>query len=61
MESPKTPLKYYQQICPNCGKIAEADFVDIGVGMQQSGPFHCDECEWLESSPRYDWEMDLDD
>ena len=30
--------------CPYCGELCEADFVDIGVGMQQCGPFHCESC-----------------
>ena len=27
--------------CPYCGHHCSADFVDIGVGMQQCGPYHC--------------------
>jgi hypothetical protein len=30
--------------CPYCGTACRADFVDIGVGYQQCGPFHCDNC-----------------
>lgn len=30
--------------CPYCQTICRADFVDIGVGMIQCGPFHCEEC-----------------
>jgi hypothetical protein len=30
--------------CPYCGTICRADFVDIGVGYQQCGPYHCDNC-----------------
>jgi hypothetical protein len=30
--------------CPYCQTICRADFVDIGVGMTQCGPYHCDEC-----------------
>lgn len=30
--------------CPYCGTVCDADFVDIGIGMQQCGPFHCEEC-----------------
>lgn len=30
--------------CPYCSTICRADFVDIGVGFQQCGPFHCEEC-----------------
>lgn len=35
-----------QMICPNCGAIAESDSVDIGVGLQVRGNFHCYACEW---------------
>lgn len=34
----------YQTPCPYCGEVCEADFVDIGVGFQQCGPFHCESC-----------------
>lgn len=27
--------------CPYCGHHCSADFVDIGIGMQQCGPYHC--------------------
>lgn len=30
--------------CPYCGTYCHADFVDIGVGYQQCGPYHCDAC-----------------
>lgn len=30
--------------CPYCGTKCFADFVDIGVGFQQCGPFHCEAC-----------------
>ena len=43
-------MKFDQMICPACGLIAVADFVDIGVGMQQSGPFGCESCGWCESA-----------
>lgn len=47
---PKMPplLPYTQIICPGCGKIAEAEFIGNGVGMQQISPFHCYECGWTE-------------
>lgn len=41
-------LSGYQRLCPRCAGIAEADFVDIGVGMQQCGPFGCEACGWVE-------------
>lgn len=30
--------------CPYCSEICHADFADIGVGMQQVGPFQCTNC-----------------
>lgn len=30
--------------CPYCGFLCDADFVDIGVGWQQCGPYHCEKC-----------------
>jgi len=30
--------------CPYCGAMCCADFVDIGVGMTQCGPYHCEAC-----------------
>ena len=41
-------MKFDQMTCPACGLIATADFVDIGVGMQQCGPFGCEACGWKE-------------
>lgn len=32
------------EACPYCGAICRADFVDIDVGFQQCGPYHCDNC-----------------
>lgn len=37
--------------CPYCGTICRADFVDIGVGMQQCGPYHCDKCHASQIGP----------
>lgn len=44
--------------CPYCGTVCRADFVDIGVGMQQCGPYHCDNCFASEIGP-YDDERPL--
>jgi hypothetical protein len=44
--------------CPYCGTICRADFVDIGVGMQQCGPYHCENCGASEIGP-YDEERPL--
>jgi ribosomal protein S27AE len=54
-------LKFDQSICPKCGGVAVADFVDIGVGMQQSGPFGCEWCGWCEESPNNLFEMSDED
>ncbi len=40
-------------ICPYCGcRDCEADWVDVGVGMVQCGPFFCPECRASEASCR---------
>ncbi len=44
--------------CPYCGIPCDADFVDIGVGFQQCGPYHCTECGASEIGP-YDEEREL--
>lgn len=40
--------------CPYCPGEMEADYVDVGVGMVQCGPFHCYECGSSEIGPEYD-------
>lgn len=37
--------------CPYCGAMCSADFVDIGVAMQQCGPYYCEECGASEIGP----------
>lgn len=37
--------------CPYCNHPTEADFVDIGVGMTQCGPYHCTRCYASEIGP----------
>ena len=37
--------------CPYCNAFCDADFVDIGVGMQQCGPYHCLLCEASQIGP----------
>lgn len=32
------------EACPYCNAICDADFVDIGVGFTQCGPYHCLSC-----------------
>jgi hypothetical protein len=46
--------------CPYCGSVCRADFVDIGVGMQQCGPYHCENCQASQIGP-YDKERELTD
>jgi hypothetical protein len=46
------------EACPYCSTICRADFVDVGVGMQQCGPFHCDACGASEIGP-YDESREL--
>lgn len=37
--------------CPYCGAPCHADFVDVGVGMVQCGPYVCDSCHATERGP----------
>lgn len=37
--------------CPYCGTPCEADWCDVGVGMVQSGPYHCVSCYACEAGP----------
>ena len=37
--------------CPRCGREAECDMVDNGVGMQQCGPYGCEPCGWVQPDP----------
>ncbi len=37
--------------CPYCKALCCADFVDIGVGYQQCGPYHCEACGASEMGP----------
>lgn len=30
--------------CPYCNNDCEADWVDVGIGMVQCGPYYCDNC-----------------
>lgn len=40
--------------CPYCKSSMEADYVDVGVGMVQCGPYHCYECGASEIGPEID-------
>lgn len=44
--------------CPYCGTVCRADFVDVGVGYVQCGPYHCDNCLASEIGT-YDKEREL--
>lgn len=46
--------------CPYCGTVCFADFVDVGVGFTQCGPFHCERCESSQIGP-YDDRRELSD
>lgn len=46
------------QPCPYCRTVCRADFVDVGVGMVQCGPYHCDACGASEIGP-FDKEREL--
>lgn len=37
--------------CPYCEAPMECDTVDVGVGFQQCGPYHCDACGASEIGP----------
>lgn len=37
--------------CPYCSALCCADFVDIGVGYTQCGPYHCEGCGASEIGP----------
>lgn len=39
-----------KMICPTCGRIAESDSVDVGVGLIVRGNFAC-ECGWEIDGP----------
>ena len=37
--------------CPYCGEMCSAEFVDIGVAMQQCTPYYCHGCRAIEMGP----------
>lgn len=39
-----------QEPCPYCESPCDADWCDVGVGMQQVGPYYCHECGASEAS-----------
>lgn len=44
--------------CPYCATVCHADFVDVGIGYTQCGPFHCEVCGASEIGP-YDEDRPL--
>lgn len=44
-------MKNYQLPCPYCGCNMDADWVDVGVGLVQCGPYHCFSCGASEIGP----------
>lgn len=42
------------QDCPYCSSPCDADWVDVGVGMVQCGPYHCLICGASEIGPHDD-------
>lgn len=46
------------EACPYCQTICRADFVDIGVGFTQCGPYHCEACGASQIGP-YDEPREL--
>lgn len=47
--------------CPYCKALCEADFVDIGVGFTQCGPYHCEQCGASEIGPNDTRELSDDE
>lgn len=39
-----------QSQCPYCQSMCDADWCDVGVGMQQVGPYYCHDCGASEAS-----------
>ncbi|QWU14240.1 hypothetical protein SAMN04487895_101530 [Paenibacillus sophorae] len=47
--------------CPYCAAPCHADFVDVGVGMVQCGPYHCTKCGASEIGPELQYEDKKDE
>lgn len=37
-------MSFEKEKCPYCESECEADWVDIGIGYTQCGPYYCEEC-----------------
>lgn len=46
--------------CPYCKGEMEADWVDVGVGIVQCGPYHCQSCGASEIGPEMKFEELVD-
>lgn len=44
--------------CPYCSSLWCADFVDVGIGYIQCGPYHCERCGASEIGP-YDEKREI--
>ena len=51
----------YKDVCPYCGSIMECDTVNVGIGYQQCGPYHCKECGASEIHHSDTLELDEDE
>lgn len=49
----------YTSPCPYCQAVCECDLVDVGVGLVQAGPYHCEMCGAVEAGPYDDKPEDL--
>lgn len=48
----RSPYETPDETCPYCGnENCQAEFVDVGVGMVQCQPYHCDACGATEIGP----------
>jgi hypothetical protein len=57
------PYETPTETCPYCGEECEAEFVDIGVGMQQVTPYECHKCHAYQAGPydKPEYHQDFDD
>ena len=56
----RAPHVMGKEPCPYCGALCWCDEVDVGVGVQQAGPYHCEECHASQIGP-YDGKRELSD
>lgn len=46
-------------VCPYCRGLCDAEFVDVGVGMQQVTPYYCNDCGALQVGPHDEIDREL--